>query len=557
MRDTLGKECALADLLRSSSPDHGYQRTLGVDVPDVLSFYAPDRLIFDKAGLVSDVISLYAPGRGSANAMITNGTTEYAIFLNNSTHELKLCKYCRTAPCKCADDVEDECRQCNEVPCSCLPIFTGLEYQIVLPFGHVIPPASVDFEIQLGRSSLPPSCLSIMTPGNRLLLLSPTATKAIESDDRTCGGDICPWISYRMQVTTNRDSHPELKIHGTDLGSGGTSLGHESWEILFDGRTHLATLAAPVVPILSLQTDGIFATLTWEFYSDSKPTLATLTASIIPHIRLVMTDPRHGQRITFDCSDEMIWTRTITTSAFGKVKSGRRFPVDMKKLFQHSMRLHYTSLRLRGGAPPLSIITIFLVGPDYDRLGSARVVLPRHATLKRLTSVVYDIYFGRHFGRGRTYPIELRRMPSNVILAQGYTLLFSSNILSVPQLPNTQLTDMGVVDKSVVQLYLIPQRGRDSPGPSWPLEEVVAVMSHAAEPTVNTLALARAGESDTCDSEGTDQSTIPPFGPIIIGVGSSGTVVTALERWIAGIAPFGLTEQQTVPFTGNGKSPMS
>ena len=116
----------------------------------------------------------------------------------------------------------------------------------------------------------------------------------------------------------------------------------------------------------------------------------------------------------------------------------------------------------------------------------ALIVLPRHATLKRLTSVVYDISFGRHFGRGGTYPIELRLMPSNNILAEGFTLLYSSNILSMAQMPNTLITDMGVVDKSVVQLYLIPQRGRDSPGPSWPLEEVVAVMSHAAQPTITT-----------------------------------------------------------------------
>ena len=347
IRDTLDKEYALAGHLRPSSPDHGYQRTLRVDVPDVISFYAPDRFILDKAELASD-------------------------------------------------------------------IFTGLEYlrsQSVLPYGHVIPPAPLDFEIQLGRASLPPSWLSITTPGSRLLLLSPTATKEIEIDDSTCGGDICPWISYGIQVTANGDSHPELKIHGTDLGSGGTLLGHESWGIFFDGRTHFATLAAPVVLIPALPTDDVFATLTWRFYSDSKPTLATLTASIIPHILLVMTDPRHGQRIICDCSDGIIRTRTNktlafgkvesgrfpgdirtrtnTTLAFGKVESGRRFPGDMKELAQHSMRLHYTSLRLRGGAPPLSIITIFLVGPDYDRSGSARLVLPRHATLRRLTSVVY------------------------------------------------------------------------------------------------------------------------------------------------------------------------
>ena len=55
----------------------------------------------------------------------------------------------------------------------------------------------------------------------------------------------------------------------------------------------------------------------------------------------------------------------------------------------------------------------------------ALIVLPRHATLKRLVAAVFDIYFGRYFGRGRTYPIELRLMPSNIILAEGFTLLYS------------------------------------------------------------------------------------------------------------------------------------
>ena len=32
---------------------------------------------------------------------------------------LKCCTVCRTTPCKCADDVEDECNVCNEVPCIC------------------------------------------------------------------------------------------------------------------------------------------------------------------------------------------------------------------------------------------------------------------------------------------------------------------------------------------------------------------------------------------------------------------------------------------------------
>ena len=32
---------------------------------------------------------------------------------------LKCCAVCRTSPCKCRDDVEDECMVCNEIPCVC------------------------------------------------------------------------------------------------------------------------------------------------------------------------------------------------------------------------------------------------------------------------------------------------------------------------------------------------------------------------------------------------------------------------------------------------------
>ena len=203
-----------------------------------------------------------------------------------------------------------------------------------------------------------------------------------------------------------------------------------------------------------------------------------------------MIDPRHEQRIVFDCSDAstpIVWATSLMNLISGMVKSGQQFLFDLKQFFQHTMRPRYASLRLRGGAPPSPSMTIFLVGPDHHRSGSACIVLPRHATLKRLVAVVFDIYFGRYFGRGRNYPIELRLMPSNIILAEGFTLLYSSTTLLHPT-TMTMIADMGIVDKSVVQLYLVPQRGTDTPGSSWPLEEVVAVMSHAAQPTNPTQA---------------------------------------------------------------------
>ena len=74
---------------------------------------------------------------------------------------------------------------------------------------------------------------------------------------------------------------------------------------------------------------------------------------------------------------------------------------------------HSAALRLRGGAPP-SPITVFVIGSDYIRLGPAQVVLHPTATLEELTDAVLGIYFGR----GRVPPVELRLMPSNIIVAE-------------------------------------------------------------------------------------------------------------------------------------------
>jgi hypothetical protein len=131
-------------------------------------------------------------------------------------------------------------------------------------------------------------------------------------------------------------------------------------------------------------------------------------------------------------------------------------------------------------------------------------------------------------------------MPSNVILAEGYILLFSSNNASVPQLPNTQLTELGVVDKSIVQLYLIPQLGRNLPEPGWPIEEEVTAMSEAAAPSMDELTV---GTTDEPDDRDVTEPVTPPFRPIVLPFGptpmfgSNGTIVPILEQWVASTAP--------------------
>ena len=388
------------------------------------------------------------------------------------------------------------------------------------------------------------------------MLLDSGATEAIAIDNKTYGDVICPWMNYEVEDDAYREPHLEPKIEDIDLNDGETLL------------------------------DSVFASRAWEFYSNSKPTLASLTYFIVPRTQFIVTDPGREQRIVFDCSEAstpIIWTTSLMTLISGIVRSGQQFLFGVKQYYQHAMKPRHTALRLRGGAPPTTM-TIFLVGPDYHKPGSACIVLPRHATLKRLVAAVFDIYFGRYFGRGRTYPIELRLMPSNVILAEGFTLLYSSMTGPLGLLhptTMTMITDLGVVDKAVVQLYLVPQRGTDAPGPSWPLEEVVAVMPHAARPIMmshlpqptsqlrrrsrgsrgsgkgkrvehTTSALSRLDDSDTNGNEDTDEPIMPPFGPIVLPFGpaplfgSNGTIIPALERWIAGIAtPFGVTEEGT------------
>ena len=91
-----------------------------------------------------------------------------------------------------------------------------------------------------------------------------------------------------------------------------------------------------------------------------------------------------------------------------------------------------------------------MIGPDYHRSGAACAVLHPLATLEELAAAVLDIYWGR--GRVRVPQVELRRMPSNIILPEEFTLLYSSLTHLYPT--NTLITDAGVVDGSVVQLCL-------------------------------------------------------------------------------------------------------
>ena len=294
-----------------------------------------------------------------------------------------------------------------------------------------------------------------------------------------------------------------------------------------------------------------------------------------------MIDPGREQRIVFDCSDAstpIIWATSLMTFISGIVRSGQQFLFGVKQYFQLTMKPRHTFLRLRG------YHDYFL---SWTRLSYVRIGMHRATTscyFEEIGSSRFRHLFWSLFWTGTKYPIELRFIPSNVILAEEFTLLYSSMTGPLGLLhptTMTMITDLGVVDKAVVQLYLVPQRGTDAPGPSWPLEEVVAVMPHAARPIMmshlpqptsqlrrrsrgsrgsgkgkrvehTTSALSRLDDSDTNGNEDTDEPIMPPFGPIVLPFGpaplfgSNGTIIPALERWIAGIAtPFGVTEEGT------------
>ena len=123
-----------------------------------------------------------------------------------------------------------------------------------------------------------------------------------------------------------------------------------------------------------------------------------------------------------------------------------------------------TALRLRGGSPPQRssptpdvvispVVSVIVVGPDYQTAGPARIAMPILTTLAQLAEVVFAVYFGAS-GPADEEQWQLRLMPSNVILAEGFTLLYPC---FGPASSDTPMAWAGVVDRSVVQLYFHPQ----------------------------------------------------------------------------------------------------
>ena len=78
--------------------------------------------------------------------------------------------------------------------------------------------------------------------------------------------------------------------------------------------------------------------------------------------------------------------------------------------------------------------------------------MPNLTTLTQLAEVVFAVYFGAS-GPADEEQWQLRLMPSNVILAEGFTLLYPC---FGPASSDTPMAWAGVVDRSVVQLYFLP-----------------------------------------------------------------------------------------------------
>ena len=93
-----------------------------------------DALIYRAAAeLVSRAVddALTSLDRISSTHSLTAGRFSSTRSLTLSPHEaLKRCVVCRSFPCKCRDDVEDECMICNEVPCVCNASGGALEHAL-------------------------------------------------------------------------------------------------------------------------------------------------------------------------------------------------------------------------------------------------------------------------------------------------------------------------------------------------------------------------------------------------------------------------------------------
>jgi hypothetical protein len=87
----------------------------------VLVHQAADALIYRAAAeLVNRAVddALTSLDRISSTRSLTADRISSTRSLTLSPHEaLERCVVCRTFPCECRDDVEDECMVCNEVPC--------------------------------------------------------------------------------------------------------------------------------------------------------------------------------------------------------------------------------------------------------------------------------------------------------------------------------------------------------------------------------------------------------------------------------------------------------
>ena len=79
--------------------------------------------------------------------------------------------------------------------------------------------------------------------------------------------------------------------------------------------------------------------------------------------------------------------------------------------------------------------------------------MPCLTTLAQLAEVGFAVYFGAS-GPADPEQWQLRLMPTNVIQAEGFTLLYPCFGAATSGL---LMTWAGVVDRSVVQLYFLPQ----------------------------------------------------------------------------------------------------
>lgn len=110
---------------------------------------------------------------------------------------------------------------------------------------------------------------------------------------------------------------------------------------------------------------------------------------------------------------------------------------------------YYAAINITANATISVPVMVVVVGPAFDQNPFERVVVPNDFPCNELHSTAREI-----FAIPASVKTELRMMPSNVIVAEGFTLL-SSDAMDEAGTSAVAVGDAGVTNGAVVQLFFL------------------------------------------------------------------------------------------------------